>query len=336
MVKTPELKAIEARLHEANSNRTYSVGIWYITLAKIVSNPYDKERGIHKIIEKYHERVTCASAREFFRVSSEAVKDILDLIDGEYINIDTVNQERKLAKEAALLEKAAKEAEKKAAEEEVLMIKAQKKAKREELEKSRSEKRLKKHLLRNLEIANAIRFISERVRLPITDEEKLKCRNDPVTTNKIKTIVTVWKKDVGVKLDSQDVINFLTENPGEPTNGKWTTIRVFWCDEAATHWDMAHAPNTSTRFIMERVRLPITDEEKLKCRNDPVTTNKIKTIVIAWKKHARVELNTQDFINRLTEQFGEPINGKEWPMIEVFDSNEGATDWDMAHAANSS
>jgi hypothetical protein len=49
-----------------------------------------------------------------------------------------------------------------------------------------------------------------------------------------------------------------------------------------------------------------------------------------------VDLNSQDVINRLTEEFGEPVNGKEWPTIEVFGSDEGATDWDMAHAANSS
>jgi len=90
------------------------------------------------------------------------------------------------------------------------------------------------------------------------------------------------------------------------------------------------------RFRSERVREPVTIEEKMKCRNEPMTTNKIKTIVTAWKKDARVELNSQDVINRLTEEFGEPVNGKEWPTIEVFGSDEGATDWDMAHAANSS
>lgn len=90
------------------------------------------------------------------------------------------------------------------------------------------------------------------------------------------------------------------------------------------------------RFRSERVREPVTIEEKMKCRNEPMTTNKIKTIVSSWKKDARVDLNSQDVINRLTEEFGEPVNGKEWPTIEVFGSDEGATDWDMAHAANSS
>lgn len=90
------------------------------------------------------------------------------------------------------------------------------------------------------------------------------------------------------------------------------------------------------RFRSERVREPVTIEEKMKCRNEPVVTNKIKTIVSSWKKDARVELNSQDVINRLTEEFGEPINGKEWPTIEVFGSDEAVVDWDISHAANSS
>lgn len=49
-----------------------------------------------------------------------------------------------------------------------------------------------------------------------------------------------------------------------------------------------------------------------------------------------MELNTQDVINRMTEEFGEPVNGKEWPSIRVFGSDDAVADWDMAHAANSS
>ena len=90
------------------------------------------------------------------------------------------------------------------------------------------------------------------------------------------------------------------------------------------------------RFRGERVREPITMEEKVKCRDEPITTNKIKTIVSSWKKDARVELNTQEVINRLTEEFGEPVNGKEWPTIYVFASDDLVTDWDAAHAANTS
>jgi phage/plasmid-associated DNA primase len=90
------------------------------------------------------------------------------------------------------------------------------------------------------------------------------------------------------------------------------------------------------RFRSERIREPVTMEEKMECRNEPITTNKIKTIIMAWRKEARVDLNTQEAINRLTEEFGEPVNGKEWPTIKVFGSDESVADWDAAHAAQTS
>jgi phage/plasmid-associated DNA primase len=90
------------------------------------------------------------------------------------------------------------------------------------------------------------------------------------------------------------------------------------------------------RFRGERIRMPVTMEEKMECRNDPITTNKLKTIISMWRKDARVELTAQDAINRLTEEFGEPVNGKEWPTIKVFGSDDQVVDWDAAHAANSS
>jgi hypothetical protein len=50
-----------------------------------------------------------------------------------------------------------------------------------------------------------------------------------------------------------------------------------------------------------------------------------------------VELNIQDVINRLTEDFGEPTNGgKLWPTIKVFAADDLALDWDVSHAANHS
>lgn len=94
--------------------------------------------------------------------------------------------------------------------------------------------------------------------------------------------------------------------------------------------------DTFARFRSERIRQPVTMEEKMEVRNEPMTTNKIKTIIINWRKDARVDLNTQEAINRLTEEFGEPINGKEWPTIKVFGSDDAVADWDAAHAANSS
>ena len=90
------------------------------------------------------------------------------------------------------------------------------------------------------------------------------------------------------------------------------------------------------RFRSERVREPVTIAEKMECRDEPMTSNKIKTIVSAWKKEARVDLNTQDVLNRLVEEFGEPLNGKEWPTIKVFASDEMVADWDASHSVSSS
>jgi phage/plasmid-associated DNA primase len=90
------------------------------------------------------------------------------------------------------------------------------------------------------------------------------------------------------------------------------------------------------RFRGERIRQPVTMEEKMECRNEPIVTNKIRTIIMAWKKEARVDLNAQEAINRLTEEFGEPVNGKEWHTIKVFGSDEAVVDWDTAHAAGTS
>ena len=80
-------------------------------------------------------------------------------------------------------------------------------------------------------------------------------------------------------------------------------------------------------FRKERVRISVTQEDEM-----PITTNKIKTIVMAWRKEMRVDLNTQWVIIRLTEEFGEPVNGKEWPMIKVFGSDESVADWDANHS----
>jgi len=95
--------------------------------------------------------------------------------------------------------------------------------------------------------------------------------------------------------------------------------------EKVTSYDLYDA------FRKERVRLPVTQEEKDECREDPITTNKIKTIVISWKKDRRVDLPTQMVIDKLTEEFGPPVNNKEWPKFKVFPSDDAAEDWDTNH-----
>ena len=84
-------------------------------------------------------------------------------------------------------------------------------------------------------------------------------------------------------------------------------------------------------FRSQRIRLPVTTEEIEECRNEPMLTNKIKTIISAWRKEARLDLNMQETIEHLKEEFGEPVNGKEWHTIKVFGSDYAVADWDAAH-----
>jgi phage/plasmid-associated DNA primase len=90
------------------------------------------------------------------------------------------------------------------------------------------------------------------------------------------------------------------------------------------------------RFRAERIREPRTMDEKMEFRSEPAVLNKIKSILSMWKKEARVEISAQEAINRLTEEFGEPLNGKEWPTIRVFSSDEEVADWDASHLASAS
>ena len=82
------------------------------------------------------------------------------------------------------------------------------------------------------------------------------------------------------------------------------------------------------RFRNERIRLPSTPEEKTKCRMEPITSRQITTILNAWKKEVRVEIDAKTVVQRLTDEFGEPMNGKEWPVIMVFGSDEAVAEWD--------
>ena len=84
-------------------------------------------------------------------------------------------------------------------------------------------------------------------------------------------------------------------------------------------------------FRSQRIRLPLTTGEIEERWKEPITTNKIKTIISAWRKEAHLDLNMQETIEHLKEEFGEPVNGKEWHTIKVFGSDDAVADWDAAH-----
>ena len=72
----------EARLSEANASDTWRPPTPYkIEFAKKVSNPSQKEKTLHTLLEQYTDRIH--PRREFFRVSQKEVLKFFDLMDGK-------------------------------------------------------------------------------------------------------------------------------------------------------------------------------------------------------------------------------------------------------------
>lgn len=72
------------RLKEANSSETWKIPTFKIEFAKKVMNPKDKERKLHKHMEKFMTRIH--PRREFFKGKIEDIKEVFDLLDGEMWN----------------------------------------------------------------------------------------------------------------------------------------------------------------------------------------------------------------------------------------------------------
>jgi hypothetical protein len=82
----------EARLIEANASDTWRPPTPYkIEFAKKVSNPSQKEKTLHTLLEQYTDRIH--PRREFFRVSPEEVRKFFDLMDGEMWSETRVEEE---------------------------------------------------------------------------------------------------------------------------------------------------------------------------------------------------------------------------------------------------
>ena len=82
----------EARLSEANTSDTWRPPTPYkIEFAKMVSNPSQKEKTLHTLLEQYTDRIH--PRREFFRVSPEEVRKFFDLMDGEMWSETRVEEE---------------------------------------------------------------------------------------------------------------------------------------------------------------------------------------------------------------------------------------------------
>ena len=73
----------EERLKEANKPDTFKPPSPYkIEFVKYVKDPKEKEKTLHKLLQKYTERVH--THREFFRITPDDLRVFFDLIDGNY------------------------------------------------------------------------------------------------------------------------------------------------------------------------------------------------------------------------------------------------------------
>ena len=72
------------RLKEANSSETWKIPYYKIEFAKKVTNPKEKERTLHRLMEKFMKRVH--PRREFFRGDINDIKEAFKLMDGDIWN----------------------------------------------------------------------------------------------------------------------------------------------------------------------------------------------------------------------------------------------------------
>ena len=90
------------------------------------------------------------------------------------------------------------------------------------------------------------------------------------------------------------------------------------------------------RFRTDRIRLPVTPEDAIDCRANPVEVKKMRQIVTQWKKDNKVDLTHTEVINRLNDEFGQAENEKFWTGFFLFGSDEEVADWDRNHEAGDS
>jgi phage/plasmid-associated DNA primase len=88
------------------------------------------------------------------------------------------------------------------------------------------------------------------------------------------------------------------------------------------------------RFKTERIREPITAEEQLECRTNPLESKRVRLIIGQWRKENRIEgFTANDALDRMKDEFGEPEAGRFWPTIRMFSNDEDVAEWDKQHTA---
>jgi P4 family phage/plasmid primase-like protien len=87
------------------------------------------------------------------------------------------------------------------------------------------------------------------------------------------------------------------------------------------------------RFKNERMREPKTAEEQLEFRENPLESKRVRLIVNQWKKENHISNFTAEVVlSRMGDEYGEPEDGKFWPSLRIFASDEDVAEWDRGHA----
>jgi P4 family phage/plasmid primase-like protien len=85
------------------------------------------------------------------------------------------------------------------------------------------------------------------------------------------------------------------------------------------------------KFDADRIREPITDEERLKCRTEPIDSGLILKIFRQWKREAQLSFDDKQLLPRIALKYGDPERSKFWTGICVFDNDVDVVEWDRMH-----
>jgi len=86
------------------------------------------------------------------------------------------------------------------------------------------------------------------------------------------------------------------------------------------------------KFDADRIREPITDEERLKCRTEPIDSGGILKIFRQWKKEAQLSFDDKQLLSRIALKYGDPERSKFWTGIFVYDNDVDVKEFDRLHA----
>lgn len=90
------------------------------------------------------------------------------------------------------------------------------------------------------------------------------------------------------------------------------------------------------RFESERMREPVTTDEQLECRTNPIETNRIKTVFNQWRKENQISntITADTILSRLMAKYGEPDRNKYWSSFKLFTNDEDVAEWDSVLRRN--